>query len=452
MSSPTTTPLADLHIHFGGTIPSADYLEFLRDRNVDWRHYESRYQAAYGEIPPIRDILERHRSGDPGAAEEFHRLFVLGDQDAGNFARFQAKFNLLLSGLQALDFFQTGRNFPAVIEQIRYFLHKGTTAQRRQGTRYAEQRIMLSEFSIEHAMEVLLAILKEYAQYEASDFQPRLAVSLPREDPWPMWELTRDLALGPYGHLLTGIDFCYIEEGHPPKEKQSLFVEVKDFNHRHPERALAVLYHVGESYQDKSLESAVRWVHEAAELGAHRLGHAIALGFDPEVYGRHQRTETVAERTDQLNYDLRHADWLRRHGVPIDPQTARQELAELKALPNDQQLILEYDQQRLDQLRGRQRYAMECIRSLGSVVEVCPTSNRRIGGISRPEHHPVLQFLSNDVPFVVASDDPGIFDTTLAEEIDWVIQAAGLSPDSFDEIAQRSWLYRSEVLTGRELK
>ena len=37
---------------------------------------------------------------------------------------------------------------------------------------------MLSEFSIEHAMEVLLAILKEYAQYEASDFQPRLAVSL----------------------------------------------------------------------------------------------------------------------------------------------------------------------------------------------------------------------------------------------------------------------------------
>ena len=133
MSSPTTTPLADLHIHFGGTIPSADYLEFLRDRNVDWRHYESRYQAAYGEIPPIRDILERHRSGDPGAAEEFHRLFVLGDQDAGNFARFQAKFNLLLSGLQALDFFklvETSRLLSSryATSSIRSPLHSGGKA------------------------------------------------------------------------------------------------------------------------------------------------------------------------------------------------------------------------------------------------------------------------------------------------------------------------------------
>ena len=105
---------------------------------------------------------------------------------------------------------------------------------------------------------------------------------------------------------------------------------------------------------------------------------------------------------------------------------------------------------RLDEVKGRQRYAMEHIRSLGAVVEVCPSSNRRIGGLKEPFHHPVQQFISNGVPFVVSTDDPGVLDTTLADEIDWVIRAADLGPCSFDEIAERSWSYRSEVLVGRE--
>jgi hypothetical protein len=257
------------------------------------------------------------------------------------------------------------------------------------------------------------------------------------------------LALGPNGDLLTGIDFCYLEEGHPPKDKKELFAEVRDFNRRHPERALAILYHVGESFEDKSLESAVHWVHEAAELGAHRLGHAIALGIDPAAYGEHERTETVAERIDQLRYDVRHAEGLRRHGVHINVQETQKELAGAEAMPGDIELTDRYDSSRLEEVRARQRYAMECVRSLGAIIEVWPTSNRRIGGISNSEHHPVHRFIENDVPFVVASDDPGIFGTTLADEIDWVVQAAGLGADAFEEIADRSWRYRSEVLTGR---
>ena len=46
----------------------------------------------------------------------------------------------------------------------------------------------------------------------------------------------------------------------------------------------------------------MRWVHESAELGAHRLGHAIALGVDPDAYGVHRRRETVSERLDQIAY------------------------------------------------------------------------------------------------------------------------------------------------------
>ncbi len=427
-------PLADVHTHLYGSIQPADYLEFVRNLDVDWDRYEAAYYAAYGVPAPLHDILGRYRSGEPAAEEEFRRLFVFGDDDAGNFQRFQAKMNMIVG----------------IAGEIRTWVHKIIGTQQRQSVRYAEQRELIGAgLKGAQAKDHVTAILEEYAKYANSEFEPRLAPSLPRGDPWPSWEITKELALGPNGHLLTGIDFCYLEEGHPPKEKNELFAEVRDFNRRHPERALAILYHVGESFEDKSLESAIRWVHEAAELGAHRVGHAIALGIDPDVYGQHQRTEPVGERIDQILYDVHHAQGLRRHGVNVNLPEIQKELAEIRALPSDSELARSYDHAGLDEVRGRQRYAMESIRSLGTIVEVCPTSNRRIGGISSPHHHPVHRFIENDVPFVVASDDPGIFDTTLADEIGWVVQAAGLGADAFDEIAERSWRYRSEVLTGR---
>ena len=191
-------------------------------------------------------------------------------------------------------------------------------------------------------------------------------------------------------------------------------------------------------------------MHESAEMGAHRLGHAIALGVNPEMYGRHTRSESVDERIDQLRYDMRHSEGSRRHGVRVDLEGADRELRELVAIPSERRVSVSYDDGRLEELRGRQRYAIECIRALDWVIEVCPTSNRRIGGITEPQHHPLIQFVDCDAPFIIASDDPGIFDTTLSDEIQLAIDIAGLPQDAYDEIAERSWSYRSEVLVGRE--
>ena len=207
---------------------------------------------------------------------------------------------------------------------------------------------------------------------------------------------------------------------------------------------------MGESFQDKSLESAIRWVHEAAELGAHRLGHAIALGINPDAYGEHQRTESASERLDQLRYDLKHAQGLRTLGVPVDEQALASEVAQMQALPGETTLPIRYDASRLEEVRRRQAFAAGRIRDIGAVVEVCPTSNRRIAGIANPDHHPVHQFLAWRLPFVIGSDDPGIFDTTLADEISWVVDAAKLGSGAFEELVGRGWQYRSEVLSGRE--
>ena len=274
-------------------------------------------------------------------------------------------------------------------------------------------------------------------------------MSLPRDDPWPSWEIVERLARAPGGHAITAIDFCFVEEGDPPKAKAELYAAVADFNVRHPDRALARLHHVGESFTDKSLESAIRWVQETAEMGCDRLGHAIALGVDPAAFGAHLRTESVDERRDQLRYDLAHADGLARHGVAVDRGAVESELRALEPARAEDVVEIVYDAARLDEVRARQDYAMERVRATGAVIEVCPTSNRRIAGLVDEDHHPVHRFLERGMRVVVASDDPGILGTDLHAELDWVARVVGLDREQRDGLAAASWGARSEVLSGR---
>ena len=108
---------------------------------------------------------------------------------------------------------------------------------------------------------------------------------------------------------------------------RGFFRRLRVDNDADAQAALEVLYHVGEIYFDKSLESAVRWCHEAAELGSRRLGHCIALGLDPEVSVRRRGGshlwEPVAERLDQIAWDLRHRRGLEDAGVEVQPRPWR---------------------------------------------------------------------------------------------------------------------------------
>jgi len=362
---------------------------------------------------------------------------------------------VLNTGCVLTDYMYDERELPRLIDEYGYFSRRTARTQRQDGIGHAEQRFQIamsprigggrgSHLSDAHAREMQTAMLCTCSELEEPGFRQTIAMSLPRLDPWPRWELARELALGQYGDLLTGVDFCGFEEGHAPKDKARFFAEVHGFNRRHPERALA------ESFEDKSLERAVRWVHEAAELGTHRLGHAIALGIDPDAYGPHERSESAGERADQLRYDLKHADGLRSACVEVDEPAVEAELLRVEALPSDTGLIVKYGAERLEEVRRRQEFAAGRVRELGAVVEVCPTSNRRIGGIASPDHHPVHRFLDWGLPMAIGSDDPGIFDTTLADEIRWVVETAGLGDGAFEDLAAQVWGYRSEVLTGRE--
>ena len=95
--------LADLHQHLLGSIHWQDFLQFLINRPVDWSSYESVFRGVYGEDPDISRILDGAGNGVPGSEEEFRRLFVFQDEDSGSFERFQAKYNILVSGRFSID-------------------------------------------------------------------------------------------------------------------------------------------------------------------------------------------------------------------------------------------------------------------------------------------------------------------------------------------------------------
>ena len=65
--------------------------------------------------------------------------------------------------------------------------------------------------------------------------------------------------------------------------------------------------------------------------------------------------------------------------------------------------------------------------ALGTVVETCPTSNLRIGAVPDAKDHPVHRFLASDVRLAIGADDPGLFDCTLADEVNWVQRHTGMT-------------------------
>jgi len=276
-----------------------------------------------------------------------------------------------------------------------------------------------------------------------------MVLSLSREDPWPHWKMVEALALQPLGEHLIGVDFCHVEEGHPPKASRAFFDDLRRFNKAHPERALALLYHVGESFNDKSLESAIRWVVEVAEAGAHRLGHAVALGIDPAHFGPHRRTESAAERLDQIAYELTHRDGLTAHGALIDAEALVAERAALAGGAPTAPIDVVYDEARLESVRAHQRFGAERVKATGAVVEVCPTSNRRIAGLRDDALHPIHRFVEWGVPFVVASDDPGLFGVTLASELAYACAMVHDDRLRIETLRESAWRHRSEALVQR---
>jgi len=388
-------------------------------QDIDWSLFTKAYENAYGTYPDPIALYKQAIDNPKEGLKAFQNHFIYTQEDGGDFARFQAKFNLIICLLRQHSFYQ---------HMIENSMQMTIDQHKKEGINFVEYRCGGGDMTSEQFINLhtkYARTLKQASQNE--QFSGRYIISLRR------WAAEEDYAfvqtlLNQHPNLISttvGIDFAHFEEGYPPKNNRALFKRVHKDNQKNPERALDIVYHVGESYFDKSLESAIRWCHEAAQMGAKRLGHAIALGLDPQIAitrrpNAHTQ-ELVSERLDQIAYDLAHASELLTYNVAIDTTALQTEQEQLKNLAPDEHIERPYNTQRLEDNRKRQQYVLDQLTNLGTVIESCPTSNLRIGGVPDPEHHPIHTFLKSKVNLVISSDDPGIFDSPLSNEIDWIL-------------------------------
>lgn len=71
-------------------------------------------------------------------------------------------------------------------------------------------------------------------------------------------------------------------------------------------------------------------------------------------------------------------------------------------------------------------------------LDVCPSSNVRIGLFPSLEAHPVEKFWRAGVNMTISSDDPPFFHTTLTDELRHVVRLASLTRDDLAELQRRA--------------
>ena len=442
----TTSLREELHLHLYGCLNPVDLWEMGRevyrrrgsalDARLAW--FTAEYEKAWGRTPDPAAYFTSD-AGQDLLARDF--LFT----EEAPFARFQACFNLLIA-LLPLD-----PHYPDVLRHV---------ARRHcaEGLTYAEYRCNIRPDATDAAVVKLLrdgaqTALELEAEFKGR-FIPRLAFSLNRGNKIFVkhLQLLRGvLAAEPdLARAIVAVDCSGVEEGFPPREKRGLFEAIRRVNAKEPATALAILYHVGESFTDKSLASAVRWIFEAHAFGAHRLGHAIALGIAPEKFTLGAaRRELVSERRDHLTWLENEASWLTARGVAVDHDAIRAERAKLAGAHGGAYVELLYDEAAAAALRALQDAVMAELAVRGAVIESCPTSNRLIGDVRDLTHHPLKRFMRTGMNVTLSSDDPGIFGTTLAGEETVCRRDLGLTDADVARLAAAATASRSERLAGR---
>lgn len=67
----------------------------------------------------------------------------------------------------------------------------------------------------------------------------------------------------------------------------------------------------------------------------------------------------------------------------------------------------------------------ELVLERGIILDLAITSNLRTGVVRRLDRHPAAEIARQGIPFTLATDDPGLFDTTLASEYRHFIELRG---------------------------
>ena len=414
---------SESHLHLYGCLDAKSVWSVSQDRAAK---FADRFQWFLGEYERATGVTINPKRwwDDNDAFETFKEQFICGH--AVSFDVFQAKFNLLIA------------LFPPTPSDM--WLANETFKTHAKSSGFKEYRTFLPLYLPKPDRAAYLKrVIETAASHESADYHPRIAISFMRKNT-EAWENYRFLCeflenhpdLAPW---ITGIDFCASERGHPPSAKKQLFEQIHADNQKR-KFPIEILYHVGEMWQDISIASAARWCAEAAQLGAHRLGHALALGMNCDVLRGRKICESAHE-TEQ------HFAWLRANGsalhefgfTPIDYEWLRDQAESSK---QEHYVEWVYNDDLIENTRRFQDAALTVVREIGPIVESCPTSNMRIGSLHSPSQHPLRRFLDHRLKVTISTDDPGIFDVSLADEEINVLSHFAVSADELATMESRT--------------
>jgi adenosine deaminase len=426
--------LIELHSHLYGAI-SADLLYEIGKNNPNprWHIFTESYEKIFKKRIDTNNFFKYFDTID-----KFKELYYF--KEKAPFEVFQSKFNLII----ALSRFN-----PEEIKEIsKNVLREGAN----NGITYSEFRIMYSPLALEgDYLERTLAACVGLSEGEKSyNVKGRLVVSLHRhpgfEDQyrWLKKAMQENKIISEY---LVGIDFCNTEEGNPPKFKKDFFKKVLHDNESDQDNSLAILYHVAESFQDKTHLSACRWIAESSDFGAHRLGHCIALGENMGKFVGAERLELKDEFVDTNEYILNNYDEISQYGKFSDYEYFQSNLS--KAKSSGDNITISYDEAFMKNLEVFRKFVLQKLIKNGTVVESCPSSNFLIGMIDLHQNLPVKVFSETNLKLTIGADDPGIFNVDLQGEYQ-ICESIGISHDKLKTINENSKHYTSEILSGKK--
>lgn len=425
---------AELHSHLYGCLSSELLFEIGKNNpSPRWNIYTDLYEKLYHKKVDTKNFFKDYNN--PQKLESIYYF-----RENAPFLEFQSKFNLIIA-LARFDEMEIQYVARSVL--IEHFLS---------GIEYSEFRIMYSPFATEEDYRRKTIAACEGLHSAELDYSVigRLIVSLHRENgfeqqyQWLKKLMDESDLVSKY---LVGIDFCNVEEGYPPKLKKNFFKKILRDNEENPSKSLSILYHVAESFTDKSHISACRWILESSMYGAHRLGHCIALGEKMDKYINIQKMEKLSEFIDTNDFIMNHYDEIRTFGniSPFEHFNRNKELGN----SDKSSITIIYNEEFLSNLFTFRKYVVHKLIQKKTIIESCPTSNLRIGMIGELKNLPINHFTNYGLDLTIGADDPGILNTSLPEEYE-ICKQMGISDSILNSIREESFNYKSEIISGRE--
>ncbi len=405
--------LYDHHVHAFGCLHPEDIWSYFhktgreRQGHLDW--YAKTYELAFLEKPDWEKWFSLK------SLEEFSRYYLC--EAPLSFAQFQAKFNLIIAlcdlGPQSIDLLELAMERHAL-----------------EGLRQVEYRfplpVRLSQRDMYVYFELVSQLLQKVNERHPGQFTATAAFTLPREIEWyPLHYQWLKLWMTKHpkkAHFFTAVDFSYFEENDEIIEKKAFFSQIKQDNFQNPDLALAILVHVGETFESIPAGLSMLRVLEAATFGVDRIGHGSVLGFTFEQNLLRPQTQTLSIG-DLQGIQSR----MKAHGLTWDYEVEKQTIIEEKNI-----------------LSELQEQVLKRIKKAGTPFEHCPSSSSRLSGSPKST---LGAFLNHNINTVICSDDPGLFNTTLQKEFNFArCHYPALNIESQNQLAKS---VRSEVLSGK---